>query len=143
MVSNTETNRQPCAYRGLTGPTDTCPVNEGCGDHVGSPYEVAYGQPEAFQSLAGGFTKDPVERSTDGCTVVIGGVPHVPCGYNLKFSTAGSENYSGGRYKEAGHMHICVSLPNLPTLRCQDGEMGADGKLEGFGTDSHSTDVPK
>jgi hypothetical protein len=143
LVSNTETNRQPCAYRGLTGPKDTCAASEGCADHVGSPYEVTYGQPSAVQSLAGGFQNDPIERSTDGCTVIVNGVPHVPCGYNLKFATGGAENYVAGRYREAGHMRVCVTLPPLPTWRCQEGEMGADGKFSGFGQDNRSTDVPK
>lgn len=141
MVSNTETNREPCAHKGLTGPADTCAVDEGCADHVGSPYEVKYGQPQAFQD-GPGFKGDPVERSTDGCTVIVDGVPHVPCGYNLKFSTAGEQNYPGGRYNEAGRMRICASLPGLP-WRCQDGIMSEAGKLEGFGTNDRGYDLPK
>jgi hypothetical protein len=140
LVANTQANRQPCAYRGLTGPEDTCPADEGCADHVGAPYQVAYGQPQALQD-GPGFRGDPVERTTDGCNKDDPGV--VPCGYNLRFATGGRENYLGGRYNEAGPMRICASMPNLPTWRCQTGTMGDDGKLNGFGTDSHSTDVPK
>jgi hypothetical protein len=70
-------------------------------------------------------------------------VPHVPCGYNLKFATGGAQNYHGGRYKEAGPMRVCVSLPFLSTLRCQEGVMGEDGRMTGFGQDNSSKDVPK
>lgn len=141
LVSNTEQNRQPCAHKGLSGPDDTCAADEGCADHVGAPYQVAYGQPQAFQSLAGGFQGDPVERTTDGCNRDDPGV--VPCGYNLRFATGGPDNYVAGRYKETGPMRICASLPNLPTWRCQTGNMDSDGKLSGFGQDNRSTDVPK
>lgn len=140
LVSNTESNRQPCAHKGLTGPQDTCAADEGCADHVGAPYQVTYGQPQAFQD-GPGFTGDSVERTTDGCNKDDPGV--VPCGYNLRFATGGRENYPGGRYKETGHMRICASLPSLPTWRCQSGEMDSDGRLQGFGTDSRSVDVPK
>lgn len=140
LVANTESNRQPCAYRGLTGPEDTCAPTEACADHVGAPYQVVYGQPQAFQD-GPGFRGDPVERTTDGCNKDDPSV--VPCGYNLRFATGGRENYPGGRYKEAGPMRICASLPNLPTWRCQTGTMGEDGKLDGFGQDNRSRDVPK
>lgn len=149
LVSNTETNRAPCAHKGLSGPSDTCAASEGCADHVGAAYQVRYGQPQAVQSLVGGFQNDPIERTTDGCNKDDPSV--VPCGYNLRFATGCQRetdhgpcvNYPDGRYKETGHMRVCVSLPNLPTWRCQEGEMDSDGKLSGFGQDNRSRDVPK
>jgi hypothetical protein len=142
MVMVTDQAPRACAHKGIFAIGATCAADEHCADHVGSVYERLYGQPQAFQD-GPGFTGDPVERSTDGCTVVINGVPHVPCGYNLKFATGGPQNYPGGRYKEAGPMRICVSLPPLRTLRCQDGEMSGDGRLLGVGTNDRGYDLPK
>jgi hypothetical protein len=81
-----------------------------------------------------------VERATDGCNKNDPGI--VPCGYNLTFATGSPALWANGRYKEAGPMEVCVSLPNLP-WRCQKGTMGEDGRMYGFGQNDSGYDKPK
>jgi hypothetical protein len=60
----------------------------------------------------------------------------------LTFATGSPALWANGRYKEAGPMEVCVSLPNLP-WRCQKGTMGEDGRMYGFGQNDSGYDKPK
>lgn len=134
--------RGACRHKGDASPDAVCAVDEGCADHVGSVYERTYGQPEAYQN-GNGFTRDPVERTTDGCVVTVGGVDHVPCGYNLAFATSSPNLWADGIFLQNGPMDVCVSMPNLDHWRCQSGRMSTDGKMEGFSTNDSGYDKPK
>jgi len=104
------------------------PAPEGCG----SFYYETYGEPQAFQSLVGGFQDDPVERASGdsyGCILVL--------------ATNSEELWKNGEYQEAGKMTIGVSYPWLRFWRCQDVVMGVDGKITGAGNNSQSYDRPK
>jgi len=104
------------------------PAPEGCGQF----YFDTYGQPEAYQSLEGGFQKDDVERASGdsfGCILVL--------------ATNSEELWKDGRYTEAGKMTIAVSYPWLKFWRAQDCVMGEDGKITGAGNNTKSYDIPK
>lgn len=121
--------------RGYRNEADVTPtyqgvaIDPGCGDEL----ERLYGQPEAVQSLAGGFQDDPVERaslaSAHGCI--------------LRFTTNAEDRWENGRFIEAGKMTVKVTYPHLSFWRAQDVTMGTDGKITGSGDNSHSYDIPK
>lgn len=104
-------------------------IDPGCGAEL----ERLYGQPEAVQSLEGGFQDDPVERasleSSHGCI--------------LRFVSNSEDLWENGRYKEAGKMTVKVTYPHLSFWRAQDVVMGTDGKITGSGDNSHSYNIPK
>jgi hypothetical protein len=104
------------------------PAPEACGAY----YEQTYGQPEAEQSLVGGFQNDPVERASGdsfGCILV--------------FASNSPDLWKDGKYIEAGKMTVKVTYPWLPYWVAQDGVMGTDGKMTGFGTNQQSYQIPK
>lgn len=104
------------------------PAPEGCGQF----YFDTYGEPKAEQSLEGGFQDDPVERASGdswGCILVM---------------ATNSENlWKDGSYQEAGRMTVKVTYDWLPYWVAQDGEMGTDGLMRGFGTNSKSYQIKK
>lgn len=132
--------RGACTHKNDPSPNAVCAASEFCADHVGSEYWNRYGQPQAWQT-GNGFTRHPVERSTDSCNKNDPG--QVPCGYNLAFVTNSREEWVNGKYIYAGPMEVCVSMGHLSTMRCQSGTMGQDGKMYGFGQDAQGVDKPK
>ena len=115
-----------CAHKGDPSPTAECAADEGCGP----VYDARYGEPQAYQD-GPGFSHDSVERTSGSL------------GYVLNIATNSEELWANGRYQQAGRMRVCVSFPNLTTWRCQDGEMGQDGKMSGFGQNNQGFDLPK
>lgn len=129
-----------CAHKNDSRPEAECAAAEHCADHRGSAYWHRYGQPQVYQS-GNGFTKDPVERQTDDCNRDTS--MELPCGYNLTFSTNHEPDWVGGQYRFAGPMTVCATLPPLDHWRCQDGTMGEDGLMRGFGGNVRGYDLPK
>lgn len=118
-----------CAHKGNPSCDARCAASESCADHVGSPYWNRYGQPQAYQS-GNGFTKHPIERTTDSCNR--NDPMQVPCGYNLAFATNHEPDWENGRFKFAGPMEVCASLPHLNYWSCRRGTMTDDGRMTGF-----------
>lgn len=103
------------------------PASEGCGE----TYFLRYGEPQAFQD-GPGFTGDPVERASGDSF-----------GDILVIATNDESQWDGPIYKPNGPMTIGVSYPWLKTWRCQNGVMGTDGQMRGFGNNSQGYDKAK
>ena len=96
----------------------------------GPTFDSRYGEPQAYQTGTG-FTQDPVERASN------------TLGFVLVMASNDPSLWESGHYAQAGPMTVCVSYPFLNHWRCQDGTMGGDGLMTGFGQNNRGYNLPK
>jgi hypothetical protein len=101
-----------------------------CPTECGKQYNALYGEPEAWQTGTG-FTRDPVERASN------------TDGYVLNIATNSEADWQDGKFKAAGLMTVAVSCKCVSYWRAQDGMMGTDGLMTGFGQNSQGYNIPK
>ena len=102
------------------------------GVDIGRRLIEKYGEFERFVTGDGISGRDPVEVQSDNPWIMVDA------------TNSDETHWEGGRYTLAGRRTYCVSLKHLKEWRCQDGVMGEDGQLRGFGGNpDHGYDIPK
>jgi hypothetical protein len=70
---------------------------------------------------------DPVEIQSDNAWIA-----------HESTNSAPDSEWSGNTYLLSGSRTYCVTLAHLDHFICQDGQMGSDGRLTGFGSNQRS-----
>lgn len=90
-----------------------------------------YGEFQRFVSGDHIHGRDPVELQSDNPYIMV------------EATNSDEQNWQGDTYMLAGKRTYCVSYAHLNHWRCQDGNMSAEGRLEGFGTNARGYDLAK
>lgn len=130
-------DKRPGGGKGFRNTFDLSPTSggvtigpeTGCGDFL----ENFYGEFERFVTGDHIEGRDPVEIQTTNHYILV----------EATNSDDNPDHWQGQTYLLSGKRTYCVSYKHLKFWRCQDGTMGSEGQLQGFGTNSRGYDLAK